>query len=215
MGSAVLATMKARRKKAVAKVTASDTAIAPDVDDSADEHERRVKEEMDDQFQRLKDEAHAIFGMVEGRPGVRSRAEWGKLLDKAGDDIGTGRFIVRCLGAERYLDAETVAVLITLRQNLIAELGQVSTADLMMIDAAIVAYYNLIRAQRWIGDTALVVERELFGQSPLNEIHGSATGDRLVEQITRLSEGLIPLQERCQRMMSRSLAPLRNSSGQP
>ena len=169
---------------------------------------------MDDQFQRLKDEAHSIFGMVEGRPGVRSRAEWEKLLDKAGDNIGAGRFIVQCLGAERYLDAETVAVLITLRQNLIAELGQVSTADLMMIDSAIVAYYNLIRTQRWIGDTALVVERELFGQAPLNEFHGSTVGDRLAEQITRLSEGLIPLQERCQRMIHRSLAPLRNKGGQ-
>jgi len=162
---------------------------------------------------RLKDEAHALFGMVEGRPGVKSRKEWEKLLDKAGDDIGTGRFIVRCLGAERYLDAETVAALVTLRQNLIAELDRVSTADIMMIDTAVIAFYNMLRVQGWIGNSALVVERQLFGQDPLNEFHGSTVGDRLAEQITRLSEGLIPLQERCQRMMNRSLAPLRRNGG--
>jgi len=68
-----------------------------------------------------------------------------------------------------------------------------------------------IRVQRWIGDTALVVERELFGQKPLNEIHGSTVGEHLAEQISRLSEGLIPIQERCQRMMNRSLSPLRGA----
>lgn len=183
------------------------------IDRRADEHERRVKAQADAQFRRLKDEARAIYGMVEGRPGVTSRAKWEKLLESASDDIGTGRFIVRCLGAERYLDAATVAVLVTLRQNLIAELARPSTADLMVIDSAIIAYYNMIRLQGWIGDTALVVERQLFGQEPLNEIHGPSIGDRLAEQITRLSEGLIPLQERCQRMMARSLDPLRKAGG--
>jgi hypothetical protein len=213
MSTATLAKIKRKRKRIVSKAATSEAVIAPVIDLSAEKHERRIKKELDDQFQKLKDEAHALFGMVEGRPGVTSRAEWEKLLDGAGDDIGTGRFIVRCLGAERYLDAETVAVLVTLRQNLIAELGRTSTADMMMIDSAIIAYYNLIRAQRWIGDTALVVERELFGQAPLNEFQGATVGDRLTEQITRLAEGLIPLQERCQRMLNRSLAPLRSSSG--
>jgi hypothetical protein len=36
-----------------------------------------------------------------------------EVLEKAGDEIGNGCFIVRQLGAERYLDYETVAVLIT------------------------------------------------------------------------------------------------------
>jgi len=31
-----------------------------------------VRDQQQGQFQRLKDEAHALFGKVEGRPGVRS-----------------------------------------------------------------------------------------------------------------------------------------------
>jgi hypothetical protein len=212
MSNADVVVTRERVKGATSRAASSGKTAVQSPDAEADAFENRVKGEMRAQHQRLKDEARALFGMVNGRPGVRSQAEWEKRLDQASDDIGSGRFIVRCLGAERYLDAETVAVLITLRQNLIAELGRTSTADLMMIDSAIIAYYNLMRVQGWIGNSSLVVEGELFGQAPLNEIHGAIVGDRLAEQITRLAEGLIPIQERCQRMLNRSLAPLRTPS---
>src|SRR5262249_54566175 len=160
-------------------------------------HEHRVHQEMAIQFQRLKDEAHALFGMVDGRPGITSPRKWAELLDRAGDEIGNGRFIVRDLGAERYLDALTVAGLITLRQNRIAEIESPTTADIMMIDTAVVAYYNMIRVQGWIGNAALVFESELFGGKPLNELHGEITGDRLREQLERLAEVMLPIQDRC------------------
>jgi hypothetical protein len=137
-----------------------------------------------------------------------SLRENGKSLEQAGDYIGNGRFIVRYLGAERYLDAETVAVLITLRQNLIAELQRPSTADLMMIDAAIVAYYNMLRVQGWIGNLALVVEGEAFGRRPLNEVHGPSLAEDMRRELSRLTDLLLPLQERCHRMMIRSLSLL-------
>ena len=120
-------------------------------------YERRVQAEMNQQFQRLKDETRAIYGLVRGRPGVRSPQVWADLLEKAGEEIGNGKFLVRYLGAVRYLEPETVAVLITLRQNLIAELDKPKTAQIMQIDAAIVAYYNMLRVQGWIGNLALDV----------------------------------------------------------
>ncbi len=87
----------------------------------AEEFERQVRAEASEQFKRLKYDAQTIYGLTRGRPGVRSPEQWASLVEKAGDEIGNGQFIVRCLGAERYLEPETVAVLITLRQNLIAE----------------------------------------------------------------------------------------------
>jgi hypothetical protein len=72
-------------------------------------------------------------------------------------------------------------------------------------DAAVIGYYNLIRTQRWIGDLSLVVERDLFGQEPLNADHGHIVGDRLEEQLRRLAEVMLPLQERAARIMMRSL----------
>lgn len=160
------------------------------------------------QFQRLKDEAKALYGMVDGRPGVISARHWQELLEKAGDYIGNGRFIVRCLGAERYLDAETVAVLISFRQNLIADVEKPTAADLMMVDTAVVAYYNFLRVQGWIGNLALVFEGELFGREPLNEIHGTTVGGRLRDQIERLAEVMMPLQDRAHRILVRSLTQL-------
>ncbi len=186
-------------------------AVSSQSDDSerrANEYELRLRERQAEQFQRLKDEAKALFGMVDGRPGVRSPRHWEEMLERAGDYIGNGRFIVRYLGAERYLDAETVAVLITFRQNLIAELEKPSAADLMMVDTAVVAYYNFLRVQGWIGNLALVFEGELFGKEPLNEIHGPTRGDRLRDQFERLAEVMMPLQDRAHRMLVRSLSQL-------
>ena len=190
-------------------MTADVSITAPEVEDrSAEAYEERIRRQQHKQLQRLKDEAQALFGMVEGRPGVTSLARLRDLLEKAGDDIGNGRFIVRCLGAERYLDASTVAVLLTLRQNLISEIAKPSTADIMMIDAAVIAYYNFLRVQGWIGNLNLVVERELFGGAPLSEIHGPTLGQKLRDDLERLSEVILPLQDRCHRMMARSLAQL-------
>lgn len=71
-----------------------------------------------------------------------------------------------------------------------------------------VAYYNFLRIQGWIGNLALVFERELFGQTPLNEVHGPTAGDRLRDDLERLSEVMLPLQDRVHRMMIRSLEHL-------
>jgi hypothetical protein len=181
----------------------------PASDAAADAHEQRVRAELSEQFNRLKDEAQAIYGLTRGRRGVRSPQQWAEMLEKAGDEIGNGRFLVRMLGAERYLEPETVAVLITLRQELMAERKRATAADVMMVDTAVVAYYNFLRVQGWIGNMALVVERELFGESALSEIHGPTTGERLREELQRLGEVLLPLLDRAQKMVARSLAHLR------
>jgi len=104
-----------------------------------------------------------------------------------------------------------------LRQNLIADLLTPSTADLMRIDAAVIAYFNMLRAQGLIGNLTLAVEQELFGEEGLRRIHGEIVGNRLEEQGRRLAEVLLPLQERASRMMNRSLdaLPRRDTTRRP
>jgi hypothetical protein len=174
----------------------------------AEELEGKARAQAKVQFQQLKDEAHAVFGMLEGRPGIISLKHLRDHLEKAGDELGNGHFILRFLGAERYLDVGTVAMLITIRQNLIAEIDRPSTADILLIDAAVVAYYNFLRTQKWIGDLCLVFESEAFGQSSLSDVHGPMVGMRLREELERLSEVILPLQDRCHRVLIRSLAQL-------
>ena len=106
-------------------------------------------------------------------------------------------------------DALTVATLLTLRQSLIGEIERPTTADIMNIDAAVVAYHNMLRVQGWIGNLSLVLEGELFGRAPLNEYHGEETARRIEEALNRMSETMLPLLERANRMMLRSLDALR------
>src|SRR4051812_49032232 len=83
-------------------VTLTQVAHAPDT--ASDDRELCLRAEKRAQFKRLKDEARALFGAVKGLPGVRSPQKWAEMLEKAGDEIGNGRFLVRQLGAERYLE---------------------------------------------------------------------------------------------------------------
>ncbi len=82
----------------MSSVETLDSAVRTRADDRAERLEAKRRTEALSQFRRLKDEARAIFAMVDGRPGVKSLAEWQKLLERAGDEIGNGRFLVRCLG---------------------------------------------------------------------------------------------------------------------
>ena len=66
----------------------------------------------------------------------------------------------------------------------------------------------MLRVQGWIGSLCLAIERELFGQAPLNELHGHTVGKQLTNEIARLEQVLMPLLERCHRIMTRSIARL-------
>jgi hypothetical protein len=95
-----------------------------------------------------------------------------------------------------------------LRRDLLAGIEHPTAIDTMMADSAILAYHNMLRVQGWIGNICLVVERELFGQEPLNQYHGHTVGKKLTEQIRRLEEVMMPLLERCHRMIAKSFAHL-------
>jgi hypothetical protein len=68
--------------------------------------------------------------------------------------------------------------------------------------------WTAIRIQGWIGNICLVVERELFGQEPLNELHGPQVGEKLADDLRRLENQMFPLLDRAHRMMMRSLVYL-------
>jgi hypothetical protein len=67
----------------------------------------------------------------------------------------------------------------------------------------------VVRTQHWIGNLSLAVEGELFGQAPLNQVHGPTVGEQLREELGRLVEVMLPLQDRTHKMMLRSLDRLR------
>jgi hypothetical protein len=101
-----------------------------------------------------------------------------------------------------------MATLAQLRRDLLAGIENPSAADTMTADSAVIAYHNMLRVQGSIGNLCLVVERKLFGQEPLNQYHGYTVGKQLTEEIRRLEEIMLPLLERCHRMMGKSISHL-------
>ena len=108
-----------------------------------------------------------------------------------------------------------MATLWSLRQEMIEDLGAEGTHELMLVDIAVTAYYHMLRFNGWIGDLALQVEHEFFGQeSPSAKFknangYGTVQGLRVEDSIGRLGEQLLPLMDRSQRMFIRALRELR------
>src|SRR6266571_89190 len=124
-------------------------------------------------------------------------------------------FLIDRLGAGLVVDQDLAVVVLDLRRRLIEEYSD-TPAAMMQIDRAVVAYQNFIRVTGWTGNTALMVEAEFFGRNrPIPQFqdrHGQEgrkiRGLTVEEYINRLGQDLIPLAERCGRVMREALAAL-------
>ena len=133
-----------------------------------------------------------------------------------------GSFLLNRLGAEGVIDQDLLLVLLHFRRRLIAEYGD-GPAAMMLIDCAVAAYQDFIRIEGWTDNTALMVEHEFFGvDRPLPEFrdhHGregrAIRGLTVEEYINRLGQDLIPLAERCGRVMREALAALEDLGAAP
>ena len=95
--------------------------------------------------------------------GVRTEEDWTRIVAQATDDMETGQFLLDRLGGEINLEPEVVAQLLVLRDGFIKVHGIKTPAEYMLVDMALIAYYNTLRAQRMLGDLATNVEHEFFG----------------------------------------------------
>jgi hypothetical protein len=184
------------------------TKLLKKVELTAEAYEKRRAAELNTQHQELRDQAQALLATVKGRRGIQRREDWEAIFKQAKIDYADGRFLLKQLGAERFLEPELMATLAQLRQDLLGGIHNPTAADTMMVDSAIIAYRNLLQVQGWIGNLCLVVECELFGHAPLDQLHGHKIVEQLRQQIARFEEHLMPLLERCHRMMAKSFAYL-------
>ena len=78
----------------------------------------------------------------------------------------------------------------------------------MLVDLAVLSYYHALRVQGWIGDLALRIEHEFFGDDAFTEMarKGFRRADRFAveERVRQLSEQLMPLFDRANRMIIRA-----------
>ncbi len=182
----------------------------------ADDRDAKLRAALEKDRQRAKQvrwNARATYRAVEGWRGVHSVEDWLKVSTDSQEQYESGRFFLERLGAERYLDPKLMATLGAMRQTIIAEWGITTVAEKMLLDLALLGYYNTLRVQGWIGDLALHIEHQFFGQDALAE-NGQRPGRRrgrfsVEEDVRWLSEQLMPLLDRSNRMFIRDLKAIK------
>jgi hypothetical protein len=170
--------------------------------------------------ERLRTDARTVFRAVDGWTQVKDEADWLAMIDKADEALATGRFLIDRLGAERNLDPELMAALVVLRRRLVTEYHVTGAADLLLIDSVLLAFYHQLRINGWIGNLAWHIESEFFGsegpRAKLRKQHGyQVDGLRVEDLLARLGEQLLPLLDRCNRLMHRNLRALRDPRQRP
>jgi hypothetical protein len=82
----------------------------------------------------------------------------------------------------------------------------------MMIDMAVMTYYNALRVQGWMGDLALQIEHECFCQegptAKLRHNWGSTEGLVVEDRLRQLAEQLLPPFKRANRQLLQNLHAL-------
>ena len=90
---------------------------------------------------------------------------------------------------------------------MIEETNAASASELVLIDMAVMDFANAMRLQAVVGNTALIIESEMFGQPTLRarwqKEHGrreNIAGFAVEEYVERLRDQLLPLVEKAQRL---------------
>ncbi len=176
----------------------------------------RFWEEMKRKSNELVKSGWSHYSAMEGWQRVTSQEDWERTLAVAGSDLYRGRFLIEMLGAERYLEPERMAVLITLRKAWIEEYRVSTAPELMLVDSAIIAFHNQLRAQRIIGNLHSTIEHEFFARdtptAKVREKYGEyqVRGYTVENTAERLVEELQPLMDRANRMLLRNIKALRD-----
>jgi hypothetical protein len=106
------------------------------------------------------------------------------------------------------LDAPTAGLLLAIRRGLIEETGAETASEMALIDLAVIAHANAMRIQTMIGNSALIIESELFAQQSMRAKWKSTHGGRyetiqglaVEDHLRVLRDRLMPLVEKFHRL---------------
>lgn len=184
---------------------------------------REHKQYWDSVYQKLRGDAQSCVRSMQFSPLFGKPAEWDDIVARSLDDYRSGRSLMDHLGADRLIDPALTGMLLAIRRGLIEEAGAVSMSDYVLIDMAVIAFANATRVQSVIGNTALVVESEMFCQPTLRAKWRKEYGSRpedirglaVEDHVKQLRETLLPLAERFSRMAQEAVDGLRRQRREP
>jgi hypothetical protein len=179
----------------------------------------RLQEHRDRVHEKLRLDAQACAKAMQFSPVLDDAADpktFEGVAAKALADYRSGTALMDQLGAARLLDPALTGMLLSIRRGLIEETGAATASEMMLIDMAIVAYANAMRVQSMVGNTALLIEAEMFGQPSLRttmwrELAGMPDKIRGLEvdhHVALLRDQVMPLVERFHGLGRKSIEAL-------
>ena len=174
------------------------------------QHRERVSY-WDEGYRQLALDAQVCARSMQFSPTVGDPAEPKKfenIVSKSLDDYRSGRSLMEHMGADRLIDPATTGMLLAIRRGLIEETNAATIGDYVLIDMAVIAFASAMRLQSIVGNVALIIESEMFGQPSLRARWRKEYGSRpediqglaVEEHVRRLREQTMPLVERFNRM---------------
>lgn len=169
---------------------------------------REHKEYWDRTYRQLLQDARAASRAMSFSPKLDAAKPWEETVAKSAEDYRSGRALMDQLGACSLLDPPTAGMLLTIRRGLIEETQARTVSEMTLIDLAVIAFANAMRIQTTINNTALIIEREMFGQQSLQakwkRTYGSENekiqGLHVEDYIGKLSDRLMPVVEKFHRL---------------
>src|SRR5919106_329326 len=140
--------------------------------------------------QQLRWTARATHRAMEGWQRVASEQDWLRIIEESREAYESGGFLLERLGAQRYLDPKLMATILSLRQRLLDEWAITSAAETMLVDLALLSYYDAFTEMARRG-------------------HRRTDRFEVEDRVRRLSEQLTPLFDRANRMMIRNLKAIK------
>jgi len=122
--------------------------------------------------QRIKSNANVLKRTFPEISNLRTQDDVERAYVLIEDDYFSGQFLIETLGAQRYVEPRIAMTILMLRRKMMEDMQLETATELMLMDAALTAHYNSIKAQRMLGDIAIHVERELFHDDPLDPKDG-------------------------------------------
>ena len=148
-------------------------------------------------------------------PKLRTEEDRVRGFEMAEKDYRDGQFLIESLGADRSVDRKQAITLRLLREVMINDLQIKSAAEYMLVDCAMLAYYNTIKAQRMLGDLVTQIERELFhGESMSVNLKNSGRLEvenfKVEAMLDRASDKLMKQIDDASKMMLRNVNALKD-----
>jgi hypothetical protein len=174
-------------------------------------------------YEGLRRDAQSCARSMQHSPLFAEAGDWDSIVDRSLDDYRSGRSLMDRLGADRLLDPALTGMLLAIRRGRIEEIASPWMGDYVLIDMAVIAFANAMRVQSMVGNTALVVEGEMFGQPTLRARWKKQFGGRpedinglvVEEYVARLRDGLLPLAKQFHQMASDAADGLRRQRQMP